>query len=68
MSIEVLTKDLMVISTVTINEGHFYVRRIGLYLYKYKIYGTIRIYILKGPAFVYLTSLALISVKIYSFE
>ena len=31
----------------------FYVRRIGLYLYKYRIYGTISIYILKGPAFVY---------------
>ena len=31
----------------------FYVRRIGLYLYKYKIYGTISIYILKGLAFVY---------------
>ena len=26
----------------------FYVRRIGLYLYKYRIYGTITIYILKG--------------------
>ena len=26
----------------------FYVRRIGLYLYKYRIYGTISIYILKG--------------------
>ena len=34
-------------------EGHFYVRRIGLYLYKYRIYGTISIYILKGLAFVY---------------
>ena len=34
-------------------EVHFYVRRIGLYLYKYKIYGTISIYILKGPASVY---------------
>ena len=31
----------------------FYVRRIGLYLYKYRIYGTISIYILKGLAFVY---------------
>ena len=31
----------------------FYVRRIRLYLYKYKIYGTISIYILKGLAFVY---------------
>ena len=31
----------------------FYVRRIGLYLYKYRIYGTITIYILKGLAFVY---------------
>ena len=28
----------------------FYVRRIGLYLYKYRIYGTICIYILKGIA------------------
>ena len=31
----------------------FYVRRVGLYLYKYRIYGTISIYILKGLAFVY---------------
>ena len=31
----------------------FYVRRIGLYLYKYRIYGTITIYILKGLAPVY---------------
>ena len=31
----------------------FYVRRIGLFLYKYRIYGTISIYILKGLAFVY---------------
>ena len=31
----------------------FYVRRIGLYLYKYRIYGTISIYILKGLAPVY---------------
>ena len=31
----------------------FYVRRIGLYLYKYRIYGTISIHILKGLAFVY---------------
>ena len=31
----------------------FYVRRNGLYLYKYRIYGTISIYILKGLAFVY---------------
>ena len=31
----------------------FYVRRIGLYLYKYRIYGTISIYILKVLAFVY---------------
>ena len=31
----------------------FYVRRIGLYLYKNRIYGTISIYILKGLAFVY---------------
>ena len=31
----------------------FYVRRIGLYLYKYRIYGTISIYILKGLGFVY---------------
>ena len=31
----------------------FYVRRMGLYLYKYRIYGTISIYILKGLAFVY---------------
>ena len=31
----------------------FYVRRIGLYLYKYRIYGTKSIYILKGLAFVY---------------
>ena len=28
----------------------FYVRRIGLYLYKYRIYGTISIFILKGLA------------------
>ena len=68
MSIEVLTKDLMVILPSRLTRVIFYVRRIGLYLYKYRIYGTIRIYILKGPAFVYLTSLALISVKIYSFE
>ena len=31
----------------------FYVRRNGLYLYKYRIYGAISIYILKGLAFVY---------------
>ena len=31
----------------------FYVRRIGLYLYKYRIYGALSIYILKGLAFVY---------------
>ena len=31
----------------------FYVRRIGLYLYKYRIYGTITIYILKGLALAY---------------
>ena len=31
----------------------FYVRRIGLYLYKYRIYGTITIYILKGLPPVY---------------
>ena len=31
----------------------FYVRRIGLYLNKYRIYGTISTYILKGLAFVY---------------
>ena len=31
----------------------FYVRRIELYLYKYRIYGTISIYNLKGLAFVY---------------
>ena len=31
----------------------FYVRRIGLYLYKYRIYGTISICILKGLAFAY---------------
>ena len=31
----------------------FYVRRIGLYLYKYRIHGTITIYILKGLAPVY---------------
>ena len=31
----------------------FYVRRIGLYLYKYRSYGTITIYILKGLAPVY---------------
>ena len=36
-----------------IYEGHFYVCRIGLYLYKYRIYGTISIYILKGLASVY---------------
>ena len=40
----ILVKDTRVI---------FYVRRIGLYLYKYRIYGTISIYILKGLAFVY---------------
>ena len=31
----------------------FYVRKIGLYLNKYRIYGTITIYILKGLAPVY---------------
>ena len=31
----------------------FYVRRIGLYLYEYRIYGTISIYILEGLASVY---------------
>ena len=49
----------------------FYVRRIGLYLYKYRIHGNINIYILKGLVLVYhmiFTSLALSSVKIFSFE
>ena len=51
----------------------FYVRRIGLYLYKYRIYGTISIYILKGLASVYqlnrtFTSFVFSSVWIYSFE
>ena len=31
----------------------FYVRRIGMYLYKYRIYGTITIYFLKGLVPVY---------------
>ena len=31
----------------------FYIRRIGLYLYKYGIYGTTSIYSLKGLVFVY---------------
>ena len=31
----------------------FYVRRIGLYLYKYNIYGTISVYILKALASLY---------------
>ena len=31
----------------------FYVRRIGLYLYKYRIYSIISIYVLKGLASVY---------------
>ena len=49
----------------------FYVRRIGLYLYKYRIYGTISIF--ERSSFCLstdtnFTSLALISVKIYSFE
>ena len=36
------------------NEGHFfYFRRIGLYLYKCRIYGTISIYILKRRASAY---------------
>ena len=30
---------------IPIYEGHFYVRRIGLYLYKYRIYGAISVYI-----------------------
>ena len=47
---------------------NFYVRRIGLYLYKYRIYGTISIYILKGLASVNFTSFALSSVTIYNFE
>ena len=31
-------------------EGQFYVRKNGLYLYKYRIYGTLTMYILKGLA------------------
>ena len=31
----------------------FYFRKIGLYLYKYRIYGTISTYFLKGLAFAY---------------
>ena len=65
------------------NKGHedfqhntrviFYVRRNGLYLYKYRIYGTISIYILERFGFclstdINFTSLALSLVKIYSFE
>ena len=33
--------------------GNFYVRRIGLHLYKYRIYGTINLHLLKGVASVY---------------
>ena len=56
-----------------IYEGHFYLRRIGLYLYKYRIYGTIGIYNIKRFIFCLSTdikfiSLALSSVKIYSFK
>ena len=36
-----------------LNEGHFYVRSIWLYLYKYRIRGTIGMHILKGLASVY---------------
>ena len=51
----------------------FYVRRIGRYLYKYRIYGTISIYFFERSSFclstdINFTSLALSSVKIYSFE
>ena len=63
------TSTLHLMSTY---EGHLYVRRIGLYLYKYRIYGTISIYILKCLAClstdINFTSFALSSVKIYSFE
>ena len=51
----------------------FYVRRIGLYLYKYKIYRTIIYIYIKRSSFylstdINFTSLALSLVKIYSFE
>ena len=54
-------------------QGHFYVRRSGLYLYKYRIYGTISIMIFERSSFclstdINFTSLALSSVKTYSFE
>ena len=56
-----------------IYEDHIHVRRIGLYLYKYGIYGIISTFILKRFSFclsndINFTSLALSSVKIYSFE
>ena len=34
-------------------KGIFYVRRIGFYLYKYRIYCTISIHLLKSLAYVY---------------
>ena len=50
----------------------FYVRRIGLYLYKYRIYGTITVYFERSSSCLSLdinfASLALSLVKIYSFE
>ena len=53
-------------------KGHFYVRRIGLYLYKYRIYGTISIYFERSrfclSTDINFTSLALSSVKLFSFE
>ena len=41
---------------------------IELYPYKYRTYGTIGIYILKGLASAYVTPLALSSAKIYNFD
>ena len=50
---DIASTKLVYLGLAYMYEGHFYVRRIGLYLYKYRIYGTITIYILKGLAFVY---------------
>ena len=52
---EVLVDCLVKVAheNVWLRGSFFYIRRIGLYLYKYRIYGTISIYILKGLAFAY---------------
>ena len=50
LSLEALAADKLRENKTVYTRVMFYVRRIGLYLYKYGIYGTISIYILKGLA------------------